>query len=122
VINTVGESELDGTIEQLRRRGVELFAIGLESDLPDQLHSGMNTRAILNQLTRSAGGETFIIHDTRHLGEICDLISDRLHSQYTLGHYPPSISDGHWRSVRIETTRPNHRVVASKTGYYPQPR
>jgi Ca-activated chloride channel family protein len=117
-INTYGQAELDGTVAQLRRRGAEIFAIGLQSSLPDEQHSGRRTRAVLDTLTRSAGGESFLAQDPSQLKGICDLISDRLHNQYTLSYYPLGTQDGQWHSIRIESKVPGYEVVASKAGYY----
>jgi Ca-activated chloride channel family protein len=117
-INTYGQAEMDGTITQLHRRDAELLAIGLESALPGSQHSGQNTRAILDALTRAAGGEAFIAKDPGKLREICDFVSDRLHNQYTFSYYPHGTGDGQWRSIRIESKVPGYRVVASKAGYY----
>lgn len=117
-INTYGKAELDGTIAELRRRNAELFAIGLESTLPGDQHSGHSTRTILDTLTHSAGGEAFIAENPGRLKGICDLISDRLHNQYTFSYYPAGGYEGEWRRIRIESKTPGHKVVASKLGYY----
>jgi len=118
-INTYGRAQLEGTIMQLRSRDTELFAIGLESGLPSETHSGQTTKAILDELTRSAGGEAFIAKTPGMLGGICDMISDRLHNQYMFSYYPPRTVDGEWRRIRIESRTPGYTVVASKTGYFP---
>ncbi len=118
-INTYGNAELNGTIARLRRSAAELFAIGLETELPDEFRSSEATRTILSALTSSAGGEAFIVLQSKELGRVCDQISDRMHHQYTFAYYPPKTTNGRWRSVRIEARPAGMRVVASKTGYYP---
>jgi Ca-activated chloride channel family protein len=119
-MNTYGKTALDDTVLHLRRRGVELFAIGVETNLPEESQHRAVTRAVLHRLTESAGGEAFIISHTRELGKVCDMISDRMHNQYTFAYYPPKTADGQWRTIRIETRSDDYRVVPSKTGYYPR--
>jgi Ca-activated chloride channel family protein len=118
-INTYGRAKLRDTIEQLRRREIELFAIGMESDLPNDFQDKVVTRSVLDQLTRSAGGEAFIVNDAGQLAGVTEAISERMQKQYAFGYYPPRAVDGEWRSIRIETRAPGLKVVASKAGYYP---
>jgi Ca-activated chloride channel family protein len=118
-INTYGKAQLKDTIAQLRRQGVELFAIGIETDQPEEYLHRAVTRAVLNSLTESAGGEAFIVREPKELGKVCAMISDRMHNQYTLAYYPPKTNDARWRTIRVETRVPNLKVIPSKTGYYP---
>ena len=118
-VNTYGTAELKGTISQLRRSAAELFAIGLETDLLEEMQYKPITETVLDQLTSSAGGESFIVAESKELGKVCDEISERMHNQYTFAYYPPKTNDGQWRSIRIETKVSGYTVVASKTGYYP---
>ncbi len=118
-INTYGSAELRGTISKLRHSAAELFAIGLETDLPEELQYRPITQSVLDQLTGSAGGEAFIVAQAKDLARVCNQISDRMHSQYTFAYYPPKARDGSWRSVRIETKIPGLTVIPSKIGYYP---
>ncbi len=118
-VNTYGHAELQGTIEQLRRSATELFAIGLETDLLEEMQYKTITQSVLDQLTNSAGGESFVVGTTSELGKVCGAISERMHHQYTLAYYPPEARDARWHAVRIETRMPGYRVVASKTGYFP---
>ncbi len=118
-INTYGRAELKETLTKLREQGAELFAIGVEDDLPGNKQDKMVTEAVLYQLTQSAGGEAFIADDSRDLGRICNTISERMHNQYSFAYYPPRAGDGTWRNIRIETKKPGLRVIPSKTGYFP---
>lgn len=118
-INNYGRARLDETEARLRASGLELFAIGLESGMPEELEERAITRMVLETLTRAAGGETFIAAEARDLQTICARISDRMHNQYAFAYYPTRSRDGTWRSVRVETRIPGLRVIASKTGYFP---
>jgi VWFA-related protein len=117
-INTYGKAHLEDTIAGLRRHGVELFAIGLESGVPEDLRPILSTRWVLNRLTQSAGGESFIISNSRDLRRISGIISDQMHNQYSFAYYPPKTSEGEWRNIRLETRSRGLRVVPSRTGYY----
>lgn len=118
-INTCGQAHLEDTVEHLRRQGVELFAIGLESNLPEDERDRETTRAVLRELTHSAGGEAFIVRNPRELNRICRTISDRMHNQYSLGYYPLKRHGDQWRSIRVETRTQGLRILPSKKGYYP---
>ncbi len=118
-VNTYGKSQLREAISELRRGGVELFAIGLESGLPEDMKERVITKEVLDQLTRSAGGEAFVVSEPKHLARICATISDRMHNQYAFGYYPSRQEDHQWRSIRLEAKIPGLRVTPSKTGYYP---
>ncbi len=119
-INTYGRAQLRDTIEHLRRQGAELFAIGLQTDLPEDLRYRDMTRAVLGELTRSAGGEAFMVENPKDLRIICRTISDRMHSQYSFGYYPSKSDSGNWRSIRIDCKVRGLQVVSSKAGYYPR--
>src|SRR5262245_44316356 len=118
-VNTYGKSQLREAISGLRRGGVELFAIGLESSLPEDMKERVMTREVLDKLPRSAGGEAFIVSESKNLSRICGIISDRMHNQYAFGYYPSRREDRQWRSIRLEAKIPGLKVTASKTGYYP---
>ncbi len=118
-INTYGRTQLSDTVETLRRRGVELFAIGMESDLPEDAWDRRVTRSVLAKLTESAGGETFLVSDSKDLPKVCHTISEQMHNQYTIGYAPPTSTGSAWHAIRIETRKPGFTVIASKAGYYP---
>jgi Ca-activated chloride channel family protein len=117
-INTYGRARLEDTVTGLRRHGVELFAIGLESGVPEELRGLLSTRWVLNKLTQSAGGESFIVSNPKELRRISSIISDQMHNQYSFGYYPPKTREGEWRNIRLETRIQGFTVVPSRTGYY----
>ena len=78
-------------------------------------------RSVLDQLSRAAGGEAFVVSDAHDLGRICSTISDRMHNQYAFAYYPPPSPEGRWHPVRVETRVPGLRVIPSKKGYFPGP-
>jgi Ca-activated chloride channel homolog len=120
-INTYGKARLDETVASLRRKGIELFAIGLDTAVPASQRDKITTKSVLDQLTMSAGGVSFVIDDSKDLSRICSAISEQMHNQYSFGYYPPNTKEGEWRDIRLETKNPQLRVVASKTGYYASP-
>lgn len=117
-INTYGKARLEDAVFALKRHGIELFSIGLQTQLPEEIQEGPAMRKVLDRLTQSAGGEAFIVDDSRDLSRICSIISDRMHNQYSLGYYPPETTDGEWRAIRLVTKVRGFRVIASKTGYF----
>jgi Ca-activated chloride channel homolog len=121
-LNTFGRSALADTENALKRSGVELYAIGIDSEAPEEFSEQAMTRAVLNQLTGAAGGQAFLLTDSNDLGRVCRSISDQMHNQYSLGYYPPRTKDGQWRNIRVVTKVPGMKVVPSKNGYYPAPK
>jgi len=117
-INTYGKARLEDTIMELKRHGIELFTIGVETPVDESTPEDVIMRMVFDKLTRSAGGEVFIIDDSRNLRRICTTIADQMHSQYSLGYYPPKTVEGGWREIKVETRTRGYRVVASKTGYF----
>ncbi len=117
-INTYGKARLEDTMTGLKKHGIELFTIGLETDLPEQAQDNFVMRTVLDRLTQSAGGEAFVISDSRDLRRICATISEQMHNQYSFGYYPPKTTDGEWRAIKLETTTRGFRVIVSKTGYF----
>jgi VWFA-related protein len=121
-INNYGRAQLQETVARLRESGVELFAIGLESTLPEEMEDRAVTRSVLEHLTRSAGGEAFVIGPSSELEAVCARISDRMHNQYAFAYYPARSRSEAWHSLRLEARIPGLRVIASKTGYFPSMR
>ena len=117
-INTYGKARLEDTVTALKRHGIELFTIGLDTELPEESREKLTIRAVFERLTQSAGGEAYIIEDPRELRRICAMIADQMHSQYSLGYYPLKTAEGEWREIRLETLARGYRVIASKTGYF----
>ena len=117
-INTYGKARLEDSVIGLRRHGIELFTIGLETELPEEAQEKIMIRTVFERLTESAGGEAYIISDSRDLRRICAKISDQMHNQYSLGYYPPKTTEGEWRAIKLETKTRGFRVIASKTGYF----
>ena len=117
-INTYGKARFEDAVARLRRDGIELFTIGLETELPEEVQDKFMMRSVFDRLTQSAGGEAFIISDSKDLKRICTMISNQMHNQYSLGYYPPKTMAGEWRAITLETKIRGFRVIASKTGYF----
>jgi hypothetical protein len=77
------------------------------------MHSSRETLASLAQDT---GGRTF--YDTNDFGEAFQEIQSENSSYYLLGYNPSNTrSDGRFRKIRVEVTRPGMKVEA-RPGYY----
>ncbi len=73
---------------------------------------------VARKLTDETGGRTIVVRNEKKLEEAFDQISEELRSQYTLGYYPANTArDGHFRKIKVETTRGDSHVLARK-GYY----
>jgi VWFA-related protein len=70
------------------------------------------------KLAEETGGRMIEVRSEKKLLEAFDEISEELRTQYTLGYYPTNAArDGHFRKMKIETTRKDTHVLARK-GYY----
>jgi VWFA-related protein len=73
---------------------------------------------VARKLAEETGGRMIAVRSEKKLQEAFDQISEELRSQYTLGYYPTNTNrDGHFRKLKIETTRGDLHVLARR-GYY----
>jgi VWFA-related protein len=73
---------------------------------------------VARKMTNETGGRTIEVRNEKDLQKAFDEISDELRSQYTLGYTPSNPAhDGKFRRIRVETARPDTKVLA-RQGYY----
>ena len=81
-----------------------------------QFSSMHSSRETLASLAQDTGGRTF--YDTNDFGEAFQEIQSENSSYYLLGYSPTNTrSDGRFRRIRVEVTRPGVKVEA-RPGYY----
>jgi len=81
-----------------------------------QISSMHSSRETLASLAQDTGGRTF--YDTNDFGEAFQEIQSENSSYYLLGYSPTNTrSDGRFRRIRVEVTRPGVKVEA-RPGYY----
>jgi len=81
-----------------------------------QFSSMHSSRETLASLAQDTGGRTF--YDTNDFGEAFQEIQSENSSYYLLGYSPSNTrSDGRFRKIRVEVTRPGMKVEA-RPGYY----
>ena len=79
---------------------------------------GRGGDGIARKMTNETGGRTIDVRSAKDLEKAFDEISDELRSQYTLGYIPTNPAhDGKFRRIRVESTRPDTKVLA-RQGYY----
>jgi VWFA-related protein len=91
-------------------------AIYRDVAVSSQLSSMHSSRETLASLAQDTGGRTF--YDTNDFGEAFQEIQSENSSYYLLGYNPSNTrSDGRFRKIRVEVTRPGMKVEA-RPGYY----
>ena len=86
------------------------------SAVSSQISSMHDSRETLASLAQDTGGRTF--YDTNDLGEAFQEVQSENSSYYMLGYSPTNTrSDGRFRKIRVEVTRPGVKVLA-RPGYY----
>jgi hypothetical protein len=91
-------------------------AIYRDAAVTSQISSMHSSRETLASLAQDTGGRTF--YDTNDFGEAFQEIQSENSSYYLLGYNPTNTrSDGRFRKIRVEVTRPGMKVDA-RPGYY----
>jgi VWFA-related protein len=91
-------------------------AIYRDAAVSSQLSSMHSSRETLASLAQDTGGRTF--YDTNDFGEAFQEIQSENSSYYLLGYTPTNTrSDGRFRKIRVDVTRPGMKVEA-RPGYY----
>ncbi len=91
-------------------------AIYRDAAVSSQLSSMHSSRETLASLAQDTGGRTF--YDTNDFGEAFQEIQSENSTYYLLGYTPTNTrSDGRFRKIRVEVTRPGMKVEA-RPGYY----
>ena len=91
-------------------------AIYRDAAVSSQLSSMHSSRETLATLAQDTGGRTF--YDTNDFGEAFQEIQSENSSYYLLGYTPTNTrSDGRFRKIRVEVTRPGVKAE-SRPGYY----
>jgi VWFA-related protein len=86
------------------------------SAVSSQISSMHSSRETLASLAQDTGGRTF--YDTNDFGEAFQEVQSENSSYYLLGYSPTNTrSDGRFRRIRVEVTRPGVKVEA-RPGYF----
>jgi len=73
---------------------------------------------VARKMTTETGGRMIEVRNEKDLQKAFDEISEELRSQYTIGYTPSNPAhDGKFRKIRVETARPDTKVLA-RQGYY----
>lgn len=97
------------------QRSDTVIHILLQSDIRYAFGGGAG---VAHKMTTETGGRVIEVRNEKDLQKAFDQISEELRSQYTLGYYPTNPArDGKFRRIRVETTRPDTKVLA-RQGYY----
>jgi len=103
---------LEGALEAAQRSDTVIHIL-LVSDPAYGANEG-----VAKKLAEETGGRMVVVRNEKKLEEAFEQISEELRSQYTLGYYPANtVRDGHFRKIKVETTRGDLQVLTRK-GYY----
>jgi VWFA-related protein len=91
-------------------------AVYRDAAVSSQISSMHSSRETLASLAQDTGGRTF--YDTNDFGEAFQEVQSENSSYYLLGYSPTNArSDGRFRKIRVEVTRPGVKVEA-RPGYF----
>jgi Ca-activated chloride channel homolog len=116
---------LETLINQLRASDVQIYAIGLVSQLNREggiINRTSRERAVhlLEQLAEETGGQAFFPRGHSELQTIASELTNHIRAQYVVGYTPNTSSTNPYRRVRVEITnvagRDQRRAVTRK-GY-----
>ena len=115
-------------VDHLRETDTQVYLIGFTSDLNKD--SGLfkksdkdKAEALLSKLAEETGGKAFFPKEVSETHQIAQQISTDLRTQYSIGYYPTnSKKDGTFRSVKVQVSAGNRRIVARTRNGYTAPR
>jgi len=112
----------EGEIKSMvREADVQIYGIGL-FDRDVKTPEEREGPALLDTVTESTGGRTFVIDSPNELADVATKIGIELRNQYVLGYRPTNPGrDGKWRKIKVRLNPPKGLPplhVYAKTGYY----
>jgi Ca-activated chloride channel family protein len=111
------------TVERVQALGGPVvYAIGLLYDAESQGEVGRAHNA-LETLTDDTGGLAFFPGSIDEVDQIARQVALDIRNQYTIGyHSTRPVTQGGYRTVRVEAQAPGHShlIVRTRHGYYPQ--
>jgi VWFA-related protein len=126
-IRAESSPQLISVLTEADRQGVSIFPLALPSGdpkrlpLPDPQITAIYAaaRVRLQALADRTGGRLNEIQRLDQLAGLYAEVAAYLRTLYTIAYQPPNqnVHDGKWRSVRIETTRPD-LIARTKPGYF----
>ncbi len=118
----------DQLLQLLRTTDVQVFAIGLVSDLDNS--SGLTqppqqkARDFLKLITHESGGRVFFPNKKKELSEALAEIFHDIHTQYEISYQSSDTNPNNFHSIQIEVLEsPAHekRTATTRPGYYLTP-
>jgi Ca-activated chloride channel family protein len=111
-------------VNHLKEVDVQVYLIGFINDLDKD--SGLfkksqkeKAEGLLNKLAEETGGKAFYPKELSEVHSIAQQISTDLRTQYGIGYYPSNAAkDGTYRTVKVQVSSGNRRIVArTRNGY-----
>jgi Ca-activated chloride channel family protein len=116
--DTSSPIDYDQVLDQAKRSGVGVWAIGLKSKTDPSAHEYSGSESDLRKISQATGGRAFVVTDPSQLTAIYQRIADELANQYVLAYTPTDKKhDGTWRSVVVKVDRPE-TDARTKSGYF----
>ncbi len=110
-------------LDQALRTETMVFAIGFGRRLDEQLdfYRRETLAEILTRLGERTGGRVLFPKRPSALRKAFDEVAQDLRNQYQIAYVSDDpVHDGRWREIRLETTRPELRVI-TRRGYFAEP-
>lgn len=116
--DTSSPIDYDQVLDQAKRSGVGVWAIGLKSKQDLSAHEYSGSESDLRKISQETGGRAFVVTDPSQLPAVYQRIADELANQYVLAYTPSDKKqDGTWRSILVKVNRPE-TDARTKSGYF----
>ena len=106
-------SDLNATIDLLRKSSVTVYVVGIGGIAGISLKG----ESVLSKLAEVTGGRAFFPRDDRRLAEAYEAAASDAQQKYQISYTPANQHrDGTWRNILVKTREPGLRVIA-REGY-----
>jgi len=110
----------DQVLELARKSEVNIYAIGLRDNLPqDRGPRFSQAEHLINALTRETGGRAYFPTSLSELDAVYDRIAEELRTLYGIGYTSSNDRrDGKWRRIVVRVPGREGLAIRHKLGYY----
>jgi Ca-activated chloride channel family protein len=106
---------LEQAIKTMQSDQITVYVVGIGGVAGVSLKG----QQLLRQLAAETGGKAYFPWREDELKNAYDFLATDAQNRYLLAYTPSDqTSDGTWRAVKVETTRPDDLVIQAKPGYY----
>lgn len=114
--DNMSQKKLDDVVREADLSGALFYGVGIYDPM-----DGDANPAVLKEMAKRTGGESFFPRDVQEVTTLCELIARDLRNQYMLVYAPESRQgDKEYHKVQVSVRDPLKRrlTIRTRTGYY----